>query len=123
MSPRDPDMSEPPIFQEGPFTNAERDAFLRGDGGGTRLAPHHRHQIPRAYGGVIDELPGPGHPAGNSHTGGRPTRHPARSIFRFLRFGEQLRQNEISEHFRTKGERLVEQEPGRWVDPGPPGAQ
>lgn len=77
MSPRDPSFSAKPITEAGPYTLAQRDAFLAGNSAGTKLAPHHRHQIPVRDGGVIDELPGPGHPSGNQHTAGSPSRHPA----------------------------------------------
>lgn len=33
-----------------------------------------------SHGGGIDEIPGPGHPEGNQHTGGSPNRHPNSSI-------------------------------------------
>ena len=118
MSPRDPAMSAQPITDPGPYTSAERDAMLSGNSGGTLLAPHHRHQIPTAHGGVIDELPGPRHPAGNQHTAGSPSRHAARSVFRSLENGEALRRVEIKEHWQAKGERLIEVAPGEWVDPG-----
>jgi RHS repeat-associated protein len=118
MSPRDPAMSAPPIVQRGPFTTAQRDAFLAGNSGGTRLAPHHRHQIPTTHGGVIDELPGPGHPAGNVHTAGSPSRHPSPSIFKSLEGGEALRASEIQAHWQAKGQRLVEVETGVWIDSG-----
>ena len=40
----------------------QRAAFLRGESAGTHLAPHHRHQLSvEQSGGIIDELPGPGH--------------------------------------------------------------
>jgi RHS repeat-associated protein len=119
MSPRDLPLSEPPIFEKGPFTAGQREAFLQGESAGTRLAPHHRHQIPTSQGGVIDEIPGPGHPAGNLHTGGSPSRHPGPSVFRSSEGGEALRSSEIRAHWRSKGGRLIEIEPGVWVDPGP----
>jgi hypothetical protein len=119
MSPRDLPLSEPPIFEAGPFTTDQRGGFLSGTGGGTRLSPHHRHQIPVSHGSVIDELPGPGHPSGNVHTGGSPTRHPGPSVFRGMPGGEALRSREIVAHWQQKGGRLVEVAPGVWVDPGP----
>ena len=118
MSPRDPAMSAPPIVDGGPFTAAQREAMLTGDAGGTRLSSHHRHQIPTTHGGVIDELPGPGHPSGNIHTGGSPTRHPSPSIFNPMEGGNALRHSEISNHWAAKGQRLIEIEPGVWIDPG-----
>jgi hypothetical protein len=119
MSPRDPDFSKSPKFIEGPFSSADREAFLKGKAGETKLAPHHRHQIPVRDGGVIDELPGPGHPSGNEHTAGSPSRHPGKSIFNAEEGGNKLRQNEIDSHWKAKGERLIEFEPGVWLDPGP----
>jgi hypothetical protein len=119
MSPRDPAMSVKPIIDPGPFTQVQREAFLRGESAGTRLSPHHRHQIPTTHGGVIDELPGPGHPAGNAHTGGSPTRHPSPSVFNSMPDGDLLRSREIIEHWRAKGNRLIEVEPGVWFDLGP----
>jgi hypothetical protein len=119
MSPRDPAFSAAPIVERGPFTTAQRQAFLRGESGGTHLSPHHRHQIPTSHGGVIDELPGPAHPAGNTHTGGSPSRHPSSSVFNSMEGGAALRQSEISAHWQAKGARLVEVEPGVWIDPGP----
>lgn len=100
LSPVDPPVSAPPKFYPGPFTSQQRDGFLRGNHGGTRLAPHHRHQLPVRDGGVIDEIPGPGHPAGNQHTTG--PRHPNRSS---LFEGPQgaNRAQEIREHFKEKG--------------------
>ena len=121
MSPRDPAIHEPPIYEPGPFTGAQRQSFIRGKAGGTKLAPHHRHQIPTSEGGVIDEIPGPGHPAGNQHTGGSPSRHPGASRFRQLEGGERLRQGEIRDHWRAKGNRLIEIGPDQWIDPGPAG--
>ena len=118
MSPRDPSFSAKPITEAGPYTLAQRDAFLAGNSAGTKLAPHHRHQIPVRDGGVIDELPGPGHPSGNQHTAGSPSRHPAKSIFNSERSGNVLRANEITQHWIDKGNRLIEVEPGVWIDPG-----
>lgn len=119
MSPRDPDFSEPPIYREGPFSAEQREAFLKGESGGTKLAPHHRHQIPIRDGGVIDEIPGPGHPEGNIHTAGTPSRHPSKSIFNSEVDGNKLRQSEIEDYWKLKGTRLIEVEPGVWIDPGP----
>jgi len=119
MSPRDPDFSEPPIYREGPYSSEQRDAFLKGEPAGTKLAPHHRHQIPVRDGGVIDELPGPGHPEGNQHTAGSPSRHPSKSVFNSEDGGNKLRQDEIEAQWKEKGDRLVEVEPSVWVDTGP----
>jgi len=119
MSPRDPDFSVPPIYEEGPFTSAHREAFLNGSPGDTHIAAHHRHQIPMRDGGVIDELRGPGHPLGNNHTKGSPTRHPAKSIFNSEEGGNVLRSSETQGSFIEKGNRLIEKEPGQWYDPGP----
>ncbi|MDF2522179.1 MAG: hypothetical protein K0R84_2807, partial [Clostridia bacterium] len=118
MSPRDPDFSKPPIYREGPFTTTQRDQFLKGNSANTKLAPHHRHQIPVRDGGVIDELPGPGHPEGNMHTGGSPSRHPGKSIFNSEPGGNMLRQTEIEDYWTSKGKRLVESERGTWYDSG-----
>lgn len=118
MSPRDPSFSAKPITEAGPYTLAQRDAFLAGNSAGTKLAPHHRHQIPVRDGGVIDELSGPGHPSGNQHTAGSPSRHPAKSIFNSERSGNVLRANEITQHWIDKGNRLIEVEPGVWIDSG-----
>ncbi len=120
----DPAMSENPIFNDGPFTAEQRSSFLSGRGGATRLAPHHRHQIPvETHGGVIDEIPGPGHPAGNQHTRlvNGVNRHPGRSYFRNVVGGEAQRAREIANHWRAKGTRLVEDQssPGDWWDGGP----
>lgn len=120
MSPRDPDFSQPPIFVAGPFSKEQRESFLvKGTSAGTKLAPHHRHQIPIRDGGVMDELRGPGHPGGNEHTAGSPGRHPGDSIFNSEVGGNKLRNDEIKAHWKTKGERLVEIKPGVWRDPGP----
>ena len=118
MSPRDPDFSAKPITEAGPYTSRQRDAFLAGNSAGTKLSPHHRHQIPVRDGGVIDEIPGPGHPSGNHHTAGSPTRHPAKSIFNSEVEGNKLRAEEIKNHWIDKGNRLIEIEPGIWMDPG-----
>ena len=56
MSPRDPSFSAKPITEAGPYTSAQRDAFLAGNSAGTKLAPHHRHQIPVRDGGVIENF-------------------------------------------------------------------
>ncbi len=120
MSPRDLPLDAPPIVAKGPFTVAQRDAMISGRAGGTKLSPHHRHQVPIRDGGVMDEIPGPGHPAGNMHTAGSPSRHPGPSVFNEMpgRTGAQLRASEISTHWQTKGSRLIEVQPGVWVDPG-----
>lgn len=118
LSVRDRGLDAAPSPREGPFTAADREAFLAGTAGSTRLAPHHRHQLPVSYGGVIDELRGPGHPLGNEHTRGKPSRHPSPSIFRRVAGGETLRRQEIRSHWNQKGERLIEIEPGVWIDPG-----
>ena len=120
-SSRDPDISEPPIYEAGPFSNEQREGFLGGNSGDTKLAPHHRHQIPVGQGGVIDEIPGPRHPEGNIHTKGSPTRHPGLSYFLNTEGGEGQRKQEIKEHWQEKGSRLVEdpENPGNWYDPGP----
>ena len=118
MSPRDPEFSAKPITESGPYTSAQREAFLNGKSGGTKVAAHHRHQIPVRDGGVIDEIPGPGHPSGNQHTAGSPNRHPARSIFNNEAGGNGLRAKEIANSWIEKGNRLIEVEPGIWIDPG-----
>jgi hypothetical protein len=122
-SPLDPKMSEPPIVNLGAFTEAQRSAFLKGKSGGTKIAPHHRHQLPtETHGGVIDELRGPGHPDGNNHTAlvDGLNRHPGESYFNKAEGGKAQRAREIREHFRQKGERLVSHptEPKMWVDLG-----
>ena len=119
MSPRDPDFSEPPIYRRGPYTTDQRNKFLKGKPGESKVDPHHRHQIPIRDGGVMDELPGPGHPEGNQHTGGSPNRHMADSIFNAEKDGNKLRQKEIRQHWKDKGNRLIEVKPGVWIDPGP----
>ncbi len=118
MSSRDPDFSEPPIYREGPYTDAQRNAFLQGKSGDTKTAPHHRHQIPVRDGGVIDEIPGPGHPEGNQHTGGSPNRHPNSSIFNSESNGNRLRNSEIRAFWKTKGKRLIPDGRGGWIEPG-----
>lgn len=117
MSPLDPPFTEPPIVVQGPFTTDQKNGMAQGNSGGTNLAPHHRHQIPVRDGGIIDELPGPGHPAGNQHTTGN--RHPAPSIFNREPGGNNLRAREISAHWKAKADRLVETKPGsgQWIDP------
>lgn len=117
-SVRDPDFSDPPIVDPGPFTTAQREQFIKGNSADTKLAPHHRDQIPSEQGGVIDELPGPGHPAGNQHTGGSPSRHPSPSIFNQKKGGAAQRNREIKQHWQNKGGRLEEVEPDVWIDPG-----
>lgn len=118
MSPRDPDFSVKPIVEAGPYTTTQRNQFLAGTSAGTKLAPHHRHQIPVRDGGIIDEIPGPGHPNGNQHTAGTPSRHPSTSIFNSETGGNALRTQEIRTHWTEKGKRLIEVRPGEWVDPG-----
>jgi hypothetical protein len=118
MSSRDPDFSEPPIYREGPYTDAQRNAFLQGKSGDTKIAPHHRHQIPVRDGGVIDEIPGPGHPEGNQHTGGSSNRHPNSSIFNLESNGNRLRNSEIRAFWKAKGKRLIPDGRGGWIDPG-----
>lgn len=103
MSPRDPDFSVKPIYEEGPFTSAQRESFLNGSPGDTHIAAHHRHQIPLRDGGVMDELRGPGHSLGNNHTKGTPSRHPSRSIFNAEPGGNTLRNSETSGNFKEKG--------------------
>ncbi len=114
MSSVDLPMSAPPQTVQGPFTTAQRDAMLRGRSGGTHLGPHHRHQLPTGSGGVIDEIPGHGHPSGNQHTTGQ--RHPSGSIFNNTPGGNTQRAAEIREHWREKGARLVEVSPGVWYE-------
>ncbi|WP_454055529.1 polymorphic toxin-type HINT domain-containing protein [Clostridium sp. Marseille-Q7071] len=118
ISPRDPNFSEPPIYREGPYTTEQRDSFLPRNSAETKLAPHHRYQIPVRDGGVIDELPSPGHPEGNIHTGGSPSRHPAKSIFNSETNCNKLRQSEIIDSWKVKGQRLIEIEDGVWIDKG-----
>lgn len=117
-------MSSPPIFDPGPFTDKQRNVFLKGKSGGTKIAPHHRHQIPvETHGSVIDDLRGPGHPDGNNHTAlvDGLNRHPGASYFRNIEGGDAQRSREIWRHFKSKGLRLEPHptEPGKWVDPGP----
>lgn len=130
MSLRDPAMDAPPIIrgagQQDPrgFTDAERTSFLRGNDGGTLVTPHHRHQIAIRDGGVFDELPRFGHPDGNIHLSGTPTRHPndGQSGRNGTVFdgpgGPALHAAEVTQFFREKGNRLV-QDPatGLWLDP------
>jgi RHS repeat-associated protein len=115
MSAFDPPLPADPIIRRGPFTTAQRDAFLRGSPGDTHLAPHHRGQVPVEHGGVIDELPGPGSALGNVHTG--QPRHVNPSTFNRMQRGGSLRSAETRIHWREKGARLVEVEPGVWIDP------
>jgi hypothetical protein len=123
-SPIDPEFLDPPIYQEGPFTDAQRSGFLSGNSGGTKIAPHHRHQLSVGHhGGMIDEIPGPGHPQGNLHTKlvfGE-NRHPGPSYFNKISGGKALRISEIFNHWIEKGLRLVPdpENPGMWIDPGP----
>ena len=118
MSPKDPSFSAKPIIEVGPYTSVQRVEFLKGNSAGTKLASHHRHQIPVRDGGVIDEIPGPGHSSGNLHTAGSPSRHPAKSVFNSEPAGNALRAYEIKQHWIDKGKRLIEIEPGIWIDPG-----
>jgi hypothetical protein len=118
LSKLDSTIDAPPIVDRGPYTAEQRAAFLRGGPGDTRLAPHHRSQLPRAYGSVIDDLPGPSHPGGNQHTVAG--RHPNASIFNRTNGGNTLRSTENRAHFREKGKRLVlDEESGMYFDPGP----
>ena len=114
MSPRDLPLDAPPIVAQGPFTTSQRAAMLRGQSGKTKLSPHHRHQIPTRDGGVIDEIPGPGHPAGNQHTAGSPSRHPGPSVFSRMpgRTGDNLRAGEIRDPGELKEEDLWKLTPG-----------
>jgi len=121
-SPLDPKMSEPPIVNPGSFTDAQRKAFLKGKSGGTKIAPHHRHQLPtETHGGVIDELRGPGHPDADNHTAlvDGLNRHPGESYFNKSEGGKAQRAREIRDHFRAKGERLIPHptNPGEWLIP------
>lgn len=120
MSPRDLDFSVKPVVDPGPYTSAQRAEFLKGNSAGTYLAPHHRHQIPVRDGGLIDEIHGKGHPMGNQHTAGYPGRHPGVSIFNHIPGGQALRDKEIRDYWKAKGNRLVEKPPGSgmWEDPG-----
>jgi len=52
------------------------------------------------------------------HPGGSPSRHPSSSIFNSIEGGKALRLSEIFNHWVAKGRRLIEVEPGVWVDPG-----
>jgi len=114
----DPDLDAPPIVERGPFTAAQRQAFMRGGPGDTGIAPHHRGQIPSTYGSVIDDLPGPSHPGGNQHTVAG--RHPNPSIFNRAEGGRSLRSTENRAHYREKGKRLIfDEESGMFLDPGP----
>lgn len=130
MSLRDPAMNAPPILRKGGlgnaqgFTDAERAGFLAGNDGGTLVTPHHRHQIAIKDGGVMDELPRFGHPEGNIHLGGKPTRHPndGRAGRNGTVFdgpeGEKLHAAEVKQFFVDKGKRLVKDpQTGLWVDP------
>ncbi|VTR97094.1 polymorphic toxin-type HINT domain-containing protein [Tuwongella immobilis] len=119
MSPRDPAMNAPPIIrragQADPrgFTDTERAVLLAGNDGGTLVTPHHRHQIAVRDGGVLDELPRFGHPEGNGHLGGSPSRHPndGRAGRNGTVFdgpgGEKLHADEVTQFFKDKGKRLV----------------
>ncbi|WP_284647532.1 RHS repeat domain-containing protein [Photobacterium damselae] len=120
-SPLDPDMREPPIVQYGPYTDEQRDAFLKGKQSKTFIAPHHRHQLSIIeHNGVIDELNGPGHPSGNNHTKliNGLNRHPGPSYFNQIQGGSALRAREIRMHLREKGKRLIKDENSNlWIDP------
>ena len=109
--------SATPEFFEGPFTEAEMLNFKTGNSAGTKLSPHHRHQLPSKFGGVIDEIPGPGHPQGNQHTSGVP-RHHNPSIFRNMKGGENLRGKEIRDFWKAKGDRLRKVGDDEYIDPG-----
>jgi hypothetical protein len=117
-SPLDPPMLAPPIFHPGPFTDAQRAAFIRGTDAGLRLTPHHRHQLSiRRHGGVFDELPRDGHPEGNVHLKGN--RHAGPSYFSNTPGGEALHKSEIRAYWVGKGRRLIRIGPDKWIDPGP----
>ena len=115
LSPIDPPVSQRPHVKNGPFSSTERQGFLGGNSGRTKLAPHHRHQLPVRHGGVIDELYGPNHPRGNNHTKGTPSRHPNRKTL----FSPGERARDIRNHWKDKGRRLIQGEDGSWYDPGP----
>jgi hypothetical protein len=123
-------MDEPPIIRPGGrtnkdgFTDAERAGFLEGNDGGTMVTPHHRHQVPVRDGGVLDELPRFGHPEGNQHLSGTPTRHPndGRAGRNGSMFGgpegEKLHKDEVKQFFQDKGNRLVRDPKTKlWKDP------
>lgn len=123
-SPLDAAMNEPPIVDPGPFTAEQRQGFLGGNSGGTKLSPHHRHQLSvQVHGGVIDEIPGHGHPSGNQYTKAVDgvAGHKGASYFRNVEGGEALRDREIYAHRRAKGLRLVPdpENPGMFRDNGP----
>lgn len=65
-----------------------------------------------------NEIPGPGHPEGNQHTGGSPNRHPNSSIFNSESNGNRLRNSEIRAFWKAKGKRLIPDGRGGWIDPG-----
>jgi hypothetical protein len=115
LSPLEPEFVEEPIVRRGPFTDAQREAFLKGEAGGTKVQQHHRGQVPLRQGGVMDELTGPGHPEGNAHTG--QPRHTNPSQFNRLKGGNSLRKAETTQAWRAKGQRLVKVGPGAWIDP------
>ena len=88
------------------------------------MTPHHRHQLAVRDGGVLDELPRFGHPEGNVHMGGSPSRHPndGRAGRNGTVFdgpgGVKLHADEVTKFFKDKGERLVrDPATGLWVDP------
>lgn len=75
--------------------------------------------MPIRDGGVMDELQGPGHPNGNEHTKGSPSRHLGPSVFNNEEGGAKLRQDEITEHWKSKGNRLTKTGDNEWTDFGP----
>ena len=107
--------SAPPLMKAGPFTTAQREAFLKGKSGDTGIEMHHRQQIPIVHGGVMDELYGPAARAGNEHT--IPGRHLAKSIFNRMVGGKAQRGAETRSAYKAKGLRLVEERPGEWYEP------
>ncbi len=115
MSPVDLPMDQKPIFTKGPFTTEQKERFRKGTGAGLKMAPHHRHQLPVSMGGVIDEIPGPGHPDGNQHTTGK--RHPNKTTLFLTKYS---RNKEIRKFWQDKALRLVEDPPGsgQWYDKG-----
>jgi hypothetical protein len=129
MSPRDEAMDAIPLIRRGGadpqgFSKAERKGFLAGNDGVTNTTPHHRHQIPVRDGGVLDELPSPGHRELNQHTSGSLSRHPNDgkggrnpSIFSGPA-GEKLHRDEVKQFWIAKGKRLVwDDQLNLYVDP------